>query len=232
MHDHDHDHDHKHDHAHGHSHGHEHDHDHGEGVRHERVTNDEEVRGYYQILGVALKELLVEKRIVTAEEIRKAIEARDAVTPANGAKVVARAWTDTAFKQRLLEDGRTACAEFGIELEAERLIALENTPTVHNVIVCTLCSCYPRALLGMPPTWYKSKNYRSRVVFEPRAVLKEFGTELPDSVTVRVHDSNADMRYVVIPMRPKGTEGWTEEQLADILTRDTLVGVTVPRVRS
>ena len=152
--------------------------------------------------------------------------------PYRGSRVVARAWVDPEFRKRLLEDGRAACAEMGIELEAERLIAVENTPEVHNMIVCTLCSCYPRALLGMPPTWYKSRNYRSRVVFEPRSVLKEFGTILPDTVTVRVHDSNADMRYVVIPMRPAGTEGWTESELADILTRDTLVGVTVPQVRA
>ena len=148
---------------------------------------------------------------------------------ARGSRVVARAWVDPEFRKRLLEDGRAACIEMGIDIEAERLIAVENTPEVHNMIVCTLCSCYPRALLGMPPTWYKSRNYRSRVVFEPRSVLKEFGTELPDTVTVRVHDSNADMRYVVIPMRPNGTEGWSEEQLAAILTRDTLVGVTLPK---
>jgi nitrile hydratase alpha subunit len=150
--------------------------------------------------------------------------------PYRGSKVVARAWTDPEFKKRLLEDGKAACAEMGIDLEADRLIAVENTPAMHNVIVCTLCSCYPRSLLGMPPTWYKSRNYRSRVVFEPRAVLKEFGTELPEDVTVRVHDSNADMRYLVIPMRPEGTDGWSEEQLSEILTRDTLVGVTTPDV--
>ena len=167
----------------------------------------------------------------TAEDLRRQIDLMDSRSPSQGARMVARAWVDPAFKQRLLEDGKAACAEMGIDIEADRLIAVENTPEVHNVIVCTLCSCYPRALLGMPPTWYKSRNYRSRVVFEPRAVLKEFGTELPDNVTVRVHDSNADMRYVVIPMRPPQTEGWSEEQLADILTRDTLVGVTVPRVR-
>jgi len=118
----------------------------------------------------------------------------------------------------------------GVDLEATRLIAVENTPDVHNVIVCTLCSCYPRELLGMPPTWYKSDNYRARVVHEPRSVLKEFGTVLPEHVTVRVHDSNADMRYVVVPMRPERTKGWSEDRLAEILTRDTLVGVTVPRV--
>jgi nitrile hydratase len=144
--------------------------------------------------------------------------------------VIARAWIDAAFKKRLLNDGKAACAEMGVDLEATRLIAVENTPDVHNVIVCTLCSCYPRELLGMPPTWYKSDNYRARVVREPRSVLKEFGTVLPDHVTVRVHDSNADMRYVVVPMRPEGTKGWSEERLAEILTRDTLVGVTVPKV--
>ena len=144
--------------------------------------------------------------------------------------MVAHAWANPAFKQRLLEDGKAACAQWGIDLEADRLIAVENTPEVHNVIVCTLRSCYPRALLGMPPTWYKSENYRKRVVREPRAVLKEFGTVLPGHVTLRVHDSNADMRYVVIPMRPEGTESWSEERLAEILTRDTLVGVSVPRI--
>ena len=147
-----------------------------------------------------------------------------------GAQIVARAWTDPAYKQRLLDDGRAACAEAGVMLEAERLIAVENTPAVHNVIVCTLCSCYPRSLLGMPPTWYKSRNYRSRVVFEPRTVLREFGTVLPDSVTVRVHDSNADMRYLVVPMRPAGTDGWSIERLAGLISRDMLVGVTVPKL--
>jgi nitrile hydratase len=152
--------------------------------------------------------------------------------PYRGARVVAHAWTDPAFRKRLLADGKAAVAEFGIDIEADRLIAVENTPDVHNVIVCTLCSCYPRSLLGMPPTWYKSTNYRSRVVYEPRAVLKEFGTVVPDHVTVRVHDSNADMRYIVIPLRPKGTESWSEERLTGILTRDTLVGVTLPKVTS
>ena len=176
-----------------------------------------------------MQELLEGKGVVTAEQVRRRMEQFEEDFPYRGSRVVARAWVDPAFRKRLLEDGKAACAEMGIDLEADRLIAVENTPEVHNMIVCTLCSCYPRALLGMPPTWYKSRNYRSRVVFEPRAVLKEFGTELPDHVTVRVHDSNADMRYVVIPMRPKETEGWSEEELAAILTRDTLVGVTVPK---
>ena len=205
---------------------HDHDHDHDD---HAPVEDREGPPSEFEIMSRAMQELLEAKGVVTAEQVRSRIELFEEDFPYRGGRVIAHAWTDPAFRERLLADGRAACAEFGIELEAERLIAVENTPEVHNVIVCTLCSCYPRALLGMPPTWYKSKNYRSRVVFEPRAVLREFGTELPDSVTVRVHDSNADMRYVVIPMRPKGTEGWTEERLAGLLTRDTLVGVTVPK---
>lgn len=175
-----------------------------------------------------MQELLEAKGLITAEQVRSRMEQFEEDLPYRGSRVVARAWLDPAFKQRLLEDGKAACAEIGIDLEADRLIAVENTPAVHNLIVCTLCSCYPRSLLGMPPSWYKSRNYRSRVVFEPRAVLREFGTVLSDSVTVRVHDSNADMRYLVIPLRPAGTEGWDEDRLAGILTRDTLVGVTTP----
>lgn len=209
---------------------HDHDHDHDD---HAPVNeHDNGPPSEYEIMSRAMQELLEQKGLITAEQVRRRMELFDEEFPYRGAQVIARAWVDPAFKQRLLADGRAACAEMGTVLEAERLIAVENTPEVHNVIVCTLCSCYPRALLGMPPTWYKSRNYRSRVVFEPRVVLKEFGTELPDHVTVRVHDSNADMRYVVIPMRPAGTEGWSEEQLADILTRDTLVGVTVPHVHA
>jgi nitrile hydratase len=193
------------------------------------AAEDEGPPSEYEIMSRAMQELLEEKGLITAEEIRRRMETFEEDFPYRGSRVIARAWADPEFKKRLLEDGKTACTEMGIDLEAERLIAVENTPEVHNVIVCTLCSCYPRALLGMPPTWYKSSNYRSRVVYEPRAVLKEFGTVLPDSVTVRVHDSNADMRYVVIPMRPVGTEGWSEEALTKLATRDTLVGVTVPR---
>jgi len=213
-----------------HDHDHAHDHDHDD---HKPVSeHDHGPPGEYEIMSRAMQELLEQKGVVTAEQIRQRMEQFDEEFPYRGAQVVARAWVDPAFKQRLIADGRAACAEMGTMLEAERLIAVENTPEVHNVIVCTLCSCYPRALLGMPPTWYKSRNYRSRVVFEPRAVLKEFGTDLPDSVTVRVHDSNADMRYLVVPMRPAGTEGWSEERLAGLISRDMLVGVTVPRVSS
>jgi nitrile hydratase len=211
---------------HEHEHGHDHTHD-----AHAPVNeHDNGPPSDYEIMSRAMQELLEEKGLITAEQVRRRMEQFDEEFPFRGSRVVARAWVDPQFKARLLADGRAACAEMGVVLESERLIAVENTPAVHNMIVCTLCSCYPRALLGMPPTWYKSRNYRSRVVFEPRAVLREFGTVLPDHVTVRVHDSNADMRYVVIPMRPEGTEGWSEEQLASILTRDTLVGVTVPRV--
>lgn len=209
-----------------HTHAHDHDHD-----SHAPVNeHDDGPPGEYEIMSRAMQELLEQKGIITAEQVTRRMELFDEEFPYHGAQVVARAWVDPAFKQRLLADGRTACAELGAMLEAERLIAVENTPEVHNVIVCSLCSCYPRALLGMPPTWYKSRNYRSRVVFEPRAVLREFGTVLPDGVTVRIHDSNADMRYLVVPMRPAGTEGWSEERLTGILSRDTLVGVTVPKV--
>jgi len=209
-------------------HGHDHDHD-----RDPHAPQPDESSGPpsdFEIMSRAMQELLEAKGVVTADEIRRRMEIFEEDFPFRGSRVVARAWVEPAFRRRLLEDGRAACLEMGIPIEAERLIAVENTPEVHNVIVCTLCSCYPRSLLGMPPTWYKSRSYRSRVVFEPRAVLREFGTLLPDHVTLRVHDSNADMRYLVVPMRPQGTEDWSEERLAGILTRDTLVGVTVPRI--
>jgi nitrile hydratase alpha subunit len=214
------------DHYAGRAHAQDHDHRHDHAAP---AADDEGPPSEYEVMSRAMQELLEEKGLITAEEIRRRMETFEEDFPYRGSRVIARAWADPEFKKRLLQDGKAACAEMGVDLEAERLIAVENTPEVHNVIVCTLCSCYPRALLGMPPTWYKSSNYRSRVVYEPRAVLKEFGTVLPDSVTVRVHDSNADMRYVVIPMRPAGTDGWSEEALTKLATRDTLVGVTVPR---
>ena len=183
----------------------------------------------YEIMVHAIKELLIEKGVITGEDIRKTLEFMDTRTPALGAKVVARAWTDPEFKKRLLANGTSAVAEMGIPMGDAELIVVENSKDVHNVIVCTLCSCYPRTVLGLPPDWYKSRNYRSRVVVEPRAVLKEFGTELPDAVTLRTHDSNADMRYLVLPERPAGTEGWSQEQLAAIVTRDCMVGVAFPK---
>ena len=197
---------------------------------HHHPSEDEGPASEHEILSRAMQELLEEKGLLSAEEVRRRMELFDEEFPQRGARVIAHAWANPAFRKRLLEDGKAACAEWGLDLEADRLIAVENTPAIHNVIVCTLCSCYPRALLGMPPTWYKSDNYRRRVVREPRAVLKEFGTVIPESVSIRVHDSNADMRYVVVPMQPKETEGWSEERLASILTRDTLVGVALPKI--
>ncbi len=185
--------------------------------------------GYFQLMEVSLRELLVEKGVLTEEAIAATVEDIRSRTPARGARVVARAWTDPAFLQRLLENGTRACEELGLDVPALRLVVVENTPAVHNVIVCTLCSCYPRMLLGIPPDWYKSRNYRSRTVREPRAVLAEFGLRLPDGVQVRVHDSTADMRYLVLPMRPAGTEGWSEQRLAAIVTRDCMIGVALPR---
>lgn len=205
-----------------------HDHDHRDDPSVDR-SFDSGPPSEWEILSRAMQELMIAKGVITAEQIRTRMEQFEAELPYRGPRVIARAWTDPAFKQRLLENGRKACEEFGLDMEAEKLVAVENTPQVHNLIVCTLCSCYPRALLGMPPTWYKSENYRRRVVREPRAVLREFGTVIPDSVALRVHDSNADMRYVVVPMRPAGTEGWSEEKLAEIITRDALVGVTLPK---
>jgi nitrile hydratase len=215
-------------HEHGGSQGHDHG-DHAHADAHAPVSKDEKIHSYYQILGLAVKELLIEKGVVTAEEIRQAIEARDAMTPSAGGQIVARAWTDPAFKARLLKDGGAGVKEVGIDVGSTNLVVVENTPAVHNVIVCTLCSCYPRAVLGLPPSWYKSREYRARVVREPRAVLREFGTDLPDDVDVRVHDSTADLRYLVLPMRPKGTEKMNAAQLAEIVTRDCLIGVSVPK---
>ena len=208
-----------HDHHHDHDHDHHHDHDHAP------PQPDDKVHSYYQILGVALKELLIEKGVVTADEVRAAIEARDTITPGNGAKLVARAWVDPAYRERLLTEANAAAAELGHPLPTTHLIALENTEKVHNVVVCTLCSCYPRELLGLPPSWYKSKAYRARIVREPRAVLEEFGLSVPDDVEVRVRDSTADLRYLVVPQRPAGTEGMSEEQLVALITRDAMIGV-------
>lgn len=183
---------------------------------------------YFQLMEVSLRELLVEKGVVTDAEVAATLEDMRTRGPETGARVVARAWTDTAFKARLLDNGTRACEEFGLDVPALRLVVVENTPQVHNVIVCTLCSCYPRMLLGLPPDWYKSSNYRSRVVREPRAVLAEFGLQVAADVQLRVHDSTADMRYLVLPMRPADTDGWSEARLAALVTRDCMIGVAVP----
>ena len=182
--------------------------------------------GYFEIMEIAVGELLVEKQLIGAGEIRRQIEVLDSRTPALGAKVVARAWVDPKFRARLLADGRAACEELGITFYDDTgLIVLENTDKIHNVVVCTLCSCYPRPVLGLPPDWYKLKPYRARVVREPRAVLAEFGTIVPDDVEIRVSDSTAQVRYLVLPKRPSETEGLSEEQLAALVTRDTMIGV-------
>jgi len=164
-----------------------------------------------------------------AADLRRTLEAIDARSPADGARLVARAWVDEGFKARLLEDVNAAALEFGIDAGAIPIRALENTPTLHNVVVCTLCSCYPRGLLGLPPDWYKARAYRSRTVREPRAVLAEFGTAVPDEVEIRVHDSTADLRYLVLPMRPAGSEEMSEAELAALVTRDCLIGTALPR---
>jgi nitrile hydratase subunit alpha len=179
----------------------------------------------------AIEALLLEKGILTEPEVQDSISYMEARSPANGAKLVARAWVDPDFKKVLLSDGKAAASQLGMDPEhPAEFIVVENTPEVHNLIVCTLCSCYPRAILGRPPDWYKSFAYRSRAVREPRAVMREFGFEPPEGVEVVVHDSTADARYMVLPMRPPDTKGMDEEQLAELVTRDSLVGVNVPRL--
>ena len=207
---------------------HDHDHEHGHAHSHGPFQPDlKEPSEDWEFLEIALRELLIDKGIVTAREIEDKIEEWDGKVPENGAKVVARAWTDPAFKKRLLADGNKAVAELGFAFPGLKLVVLENTPKVHHLIVCTLCSCYPRALLGMPPLWYKSREYRSRTVREPRAVLREFGTELSDNIEVRVVDSTADCRFLVLPRRPAGTDAWTEDRLAKLVTRDSMIGTAL-----
>jgi nitrile hydratase subunit alpha len=178
----------------------------------------------------AIEALLLEKGILTEPEVQDSISYMEARSPANGAKLVARAWVDPDFKKVLLSDGKAAASQLGMDPEhPAEFIVVENTPEVHNLIVCTLCSCYPRAILGRPPDWYKSFEHRSRAVKEPRAVMREFGFEPPEGVEVLVHDSTADARYMVLPMRPPDTEDLSEQELAGLVTRDSLVGAGVPR---
>ncbi len=210
----------------------DHDHHHHRGdavpLHHPPQPDDVSPPGRYEVMILAMRDLLIEKGVVSAEQIRRAFETLDSWQPSRGAQIVARAWTDEDFKARLLEDGNAAIKEFGITLGEAKLTVVENTETVQNVIVCTLCSCYPRAILGLPPDWYRSKSYRSRIVREPRQVLKELATELPDDTTIRVHDSLADLRYLVLPKRPANTEGWSEERLASVVSRDCMIGVANP----
>ena len=198
------------------SHTHSHDHD------HHAVPDDIALRVR------ALESVLVDKKMVDPADLDKVVDTyENKIGPRNGAQVVARAWVDPNYKARLLEDGTAAIAELGFGgAQGEHMVVIENTPGVHNLVVCTLCSCYPWPTLGLPPVWYKSSAYRARAVIEPRKVLSEFGTELDDSVEVHVWDSTAEIRYLILPERPSGTEDMTEEELAEIVTRDSMIGVT------
>ena len=200
--------------------GHSHDHDHARTFQpdHREPTSDG------ALVGLALRELLIEGGYYTSEDEQAVIAKMQGASPENGGRLAARAWLDPAFHDRLLANGAKAIKEMGFDLSPTEFTVMENTDSVHNVIVCTLCSCYPRALLGMSPAWYKSKNYRARLVREPRAVLAEFGVRLDDDVEVRVHDSTAELRYMVLPQRPAGTDGWAEEKLKALVTRDSLIG--------
>ena len=204
------------------SHDHDHDHD------HQAVPSDPALRVK------ALESLLVEKGLVDPAALDALIDTyENKIGPRNGARVVARAWVDPAFKQRLLTEPNAALAEFGYTgRQGEDMLVLENTPKVHNLVVCTLCSCYPWPVLGLPPVWYKSAPYRSRAVIDPRGVLREFGLELPDDVEVRVWDSTAELRYLVLPERPPGTEKLAEEELAALVTRDAMAGVAKVKVHA
>ncbi len=209
--------------SHDHDHAPEHPHVH----RYPPRPDQDDTLTYYRALEAAVRELLIDKGVISAEEVRRQVEEMDGRNAGRGAKMVARAWLDPAYKERMLQDGARAAEEIGLDVGPLKLVVVENTAAVHNVIVCTLCSCYPRMLLGLPPDWYKSRNYRSRVVREPRVVLAEFGTVIPDDVLIRVHDSTADMRYLVAPRRPEGTENWSEVELARLVTRDSMIGVAL-----
>jgi len=216
-----------------------HDHDHAHGTHddhdsnHTAITSTDALPSYYEIMEIAVRELLIERQLFSAGEIRRQIEVLDSRNPALGAKIVARAWLDPEFRARLLANGRAACEDQGITFyDDTQLIVVENTDTVHNLLVCTLCSCYPRPVLGLPPDWYKLKPYRARAVKEPRALLAEFGTVIPDDVEIRVSDSTAAVRYLVLPKRPAGTDDFDEEQLAALVTRDAMIGVVPVTVSS
>jgi nitrile hydratase len=184
---------------------------------------------YYAKRIYAIRDLLVEKGVISEKDIQCQIEYQEARSPANGAKLVARAWVDADFKARLIAEPKSACAEMGIDATAiNEFVVLENTERLRHMVVCTLCSCYPRPILGRPPDWYKSFNYRQRSVIDPRGVMREFGLILSDEIEVRVHDSTADIRYLVLPLRPKGTENWSEAELAMLVTRDSMIGVMDP----
>ena len=206
-------------------------HDHGalSPSGHPYRKDDDNELNYWQIMEIAVRELLIEKGHITAVQVHNQINTMDARSPANGAKVVAHAWSDPEFKSALLTNAGQASRDMGFDIGPMHLIAIENTDLVHNIVVCTLCSCYPRNLLGLPPDWYKSRAYRSRTVIEPRKVLSEFGVEISQDVQIRVHDSTADMRYIVLPAQPVQTMSLSEDELAYWVTRDSMIGVGLPQ---
>lgn len=196
---------------------------------HAPITQDDSP-GYYEILEISIRELLIERELIKPDDVRKQVELLDSRSPVLGQKLVVRAWLDPEYRSRLLANGNAAAEEMGVTIYDDTYFTvLEDTADTHHMIVCTLCSCYPRAILGLPPDWYKSKQYRSRAVKEPRAVLAEFGTIIPPEVQVVINDSTANNRYMVLPLRPSGTEGFTEAQLEALVTRDTMIGVTMPK---
>lgn len=206
----------------------DHDHDHGD-PHAPRIDHDAGPASPYEVLERAMRELLIDKGVLSHQEIAAQIDLMDSRSPSLGAKVIARAWTDPAFKARLLADTRAALQAMDIDIGSiAEFRVIENTPDVHNVVVCTLCSCYPKMLLGLPPAWYKSLSYRSRTVAAPRDVLAEFGLAIPASAEVRVHDSTADLRYIILPRQPEGTEGWSAAELEALVTRDCMIGTAVP----
>lgn len=211
--------------AHDHDHHHDHDHDHHHDHNHNKLPVDAALRVK------ALESLLTEKGIIQTDALDELIDTYEKrIGPRNGAKVVAKAWNNPAYKQRLLENATTAIAELGYSgVQGEDMVVLENTPNIHNVVCCTLCSCYPWPTLGLPPAWYKAAPYRSKVVIDPRGVLAEFDLHVPDSTEVRVWDSTAELRYLVLPMRPEGTNGWSEEQLSELVTRNSMIGTGIAK---
>lgn len=207
---------------------HDHDHDHGD-PHAPRIDHDAGPASPYEVLERAMRELLIDKGVLSHQEIAAQIDLMDSRSPSLGARVIARAWTDPAFKAQLLADTRAALQSMDIDIGSiAEFRVIENTPDVHNVVVCTLCSCYPKMLLGVPPAWYKSLSYRSRTVAAPRDVLAEFGLAIPASTEVRVHDSTADLRYIILPRRPEGTERWSTAELEALVTRDCMIGTAVP----
>lgn len=195
----------------------------------QQADSEDEPYSHEQLMAAALEELLIDKGLISSGDMSGALDYWASKTPADGARLVTRYWTDPDFAQRVHANLNSAAAELGIDIGSTPVVAVGNTPELHNVVVCTLCSCYPIGLLGESPGWYKSRAYRSRVVSEPRTVLAEFGTQIPADIEVRVHDSTADLRYIVIPMRPEGTAEMSEEELEEWITRDCMIGTAVPK---